>query len=275
MWGLLAILVFETGVWGIPPSIADQSELLTSLNRYVPARVSIGILLALLLAAAAIGPSTLRTWRDSILEWWHADARRIERQEAEIKQLRSDKAALQDRLIAYESAGAAELVANVDEPGPVPIPEDAPYVIERPKYQDSHGPIVCIVPFNGTEPAATIEVQGAENEYDVAVSYRVESVAGQYSAVAWTITLETRVQVLDDSGEPITSVGIDKADTKIDDDGSWQHAVTGHSTLIGLPKGVYALRVVDYLTTTLGSRYEARRDYRDMRLRVTRKATRR
>jgi hypothetical protein len=51
-------------------------------------------------------------------------------------------------------------------------------------------------------------------------------------------------------------------------DGSWQHTVSGRSTVVGLPEGVYGLKVVDY-TEMYGYRGNPRREYRNMRLTVT------
>jgi hypothetical protein len=267
---LVAFLVWETTVAGIPASLVTQYTVLKS----IPAGlwpVFAMIALAAFFGALALGPDLIQKWTKTASDWRHASSRRIEQLEADNKQLRADKTALQDRVAAYESAGVAKLVANVPNPGPVFIPEDEPYLIDRPEYIGGQGPFVCIVPFNHAEPATTIDVENKDDEFDVVVSYEVESVADHYSATAWTINLETRVQVLDDNGEPITSARIDKGETKIDDDGSWQHTVTGRSALVGLAKGKYDLRVVDYFTTTLGHRHKPQREYRNMRMRVTRR----
>ena len=104
MGAVLAILVLENGMFGIPQSLASQWALLASLNQLVPARVTVGVALSLFLGVAVIGPATLRSWHRAIADWYHRDQREIARLDEENGRLRQDKRDLEARVKVLESA---------------------------------------------------------------------------------------------------------------------------------------------------------------------------
>ena len=75
---LLTVALVETGIWGIPEALAEEVSLLEWLNTYGLIRLIVALVLALFLAGATIGPTTLSTWRRSFLDWYHSSARQIE-----------------------------------------------------------------------------------------------------------------------------------------------------------------------------------------------------
>lgn len=164
---------------------------------------------------------------------------------------------------------------NKVTPGPVEIPEDEPYVIERPKYANTGGTVVCLAPFNDLEPILTIYAENPKDVYEVVVNYEVESRTDNYSDGIWKMDIEARLWVVDERGNTVTKPGFytDTIDVSEGDGGQergfWRHTVSGNCAFSGL-EGTYGLKAVDY-TTMRGMRGHARRTYRNMRLRVTRR----
>lgn len=140
-----------------------------------------------------------------------------------------------------------------------------------------------------SDPAATIEVQDANEDILVSVSYKVRG-DGWTNPVsgAWGTDMHTFVQVLDEQGKPARNLYMHLAHIYIAEDGSWRHEATGGGHLLGLPKGVYGLNVIDLADVRFDFRHtntdmypalkdvdtsklvdlraDTRREYSDMRL---------
>lgn len=171
---------------------------------------------------------------------------------------------------SYEASDTPAVVVDEYNPGPVSIPEDEPYVLKRPKYIGVGGHVICLAPYNDRDAATTVEIKDAKDAYDVVVSYEVQSVTDEYSDAFYTMSMEARVWIVDEDGEVIKNLDLYRGTIDVtQEDGSWQHAVSGRCTFIGL-EGVYNLKVVDY-TEMHGYRGNPHRTYRNMRLRVTRR----
>lgn len=161
----------------------------------------------------------------------------------------------------------SRVVARIENLGPVSIPEDEPYIIDPPKYRDYGWPIICVAPYNDHDVATTVEIENPESEHDIVVSYEVQSVTDEFSAAFYTMSLEARVWVMDGGGKRVKNLDFYRGTIDVSQDGSWEHAISGRCTFVGLPKGIYGLKIVDY-TAMDGYRGHPRREYRHMRLRV-------
>jgi hypothetical protein len=167
-------------------------------------------------------------------------------------------------------SGPPGVVARAENPGPVSISEGEPYVIDPPKYPTHGYPVTCLAPYNDRDAATAVEIEGTQSEYDVVVSYDVRSVTDEFSAAHYTMSMEARIWVVGENGERVRNLDCYRGRIDVAKDGSWQHAVSGRSAFVGLPKGVYSLYVVDS-TAMDGWRGYPQREYRDMYLRVTRR----
>lgn len=181
-----------------------------------------------------------------------------------------------DIVVGGEQTEHKDAIANEYNPGPVSIPEDKPYVADHPRYIGSDVPIICLVPYKTHEtvnsrfddPATTIKVESAEDAYLVVVGYEVLSVAEDHSANSSMLPIKVRVQVIDEGTKVVMSLDVYGGEISVDPRGAWRHVVSGNATLSGLPEGVYGLNVLDYVTG-FDHRENARREYSNMRLRVT------
>lgn len=166
---------------------------------------------------------------------------------------------LRDKLRAYADDGKPKVLARVENKGPVSVEEWAPSEIDTDDERDA----VCVVlykPYDTasayfSDPAAIVEVQDASDDILVSVSYKVRG-DGWTSPVsgAWGTDMHTFVQVLDEEGKPARSLYMDLVYIRIAEDGSWRHEATGGKHLLGLPKGVYGLNVIDLATVRLDFR---------------------
>lgn len=200
----------------------------------------------------------------AVLAIWLLSVANFERFES----LRIKNQALEEKVAGYQKSGAQEEIRRLYIPDSVPIPEDEPYVIEPPKYPGKGWPIICIAPYNNLEPAITVELKDAQDTYEVIVSYEVQSTTdpGQFSNVSGTMSIEARVWAIDEGGKIIRNLDFYRGTIDVTDDGSWQHAVSGRCTFVGL-EGTYGFKVVDY-TAMYGSRGSPRREYSNMHLSI-------
>ena len=129
-----------------------------------------------------------------------------------------------------------------------------------------------MAPYNDHDAATTVEIEDAQSEYDVVVSYDVRSTTDDSSAAHYAMRIEARVWLVDENGKKVGNQDFYRGTIDVAEDGSWQHAVSGRSTFVGLPKGVYSLYVVDS-TVMDGWRGHPQREYRNMRLTVRKLAS--
>ncbi len=188
----------------------------------------------------------------------------------EVEQERDD---FRENLKAYENGDKPKIVARAENPGPVSIEEWAPDTL-----QEGENDPVCVVPYKPYEtsstffddPAATIEVEDAENDYLVVVDYEVRAENQPHPEGRYPMQIDVGVRVLSDDGQAARDLGVHSGVVWVPEDGRWQHTVHGNEILSGLPEGVYGINVFDILDVPTDFRENARREYRDMRLRVTR-----
>jgi septal ring factor EnvC (AmiA/AmiB activator) len=100
---LLAFLVLQTGLWGIPENLAEEFAFLVFLNEHGYLRALVSVVFVALLVAAVIGPARLRQWRSSASDWLHASARQIQELEEKNTQLKQDKRFLEERVRTLEN----------------------------------------------------------------------------------------------------------------------------------------------------------------------------
>jgi hypothetical protein len=211
-----------------------------------------------------------------LFRYAHEDKLRVER---DLGETRVEKRKLEERLKAYEGRGGASLVTVVEK-GPVSIQEQPPYLLREHRESASIS-LVCLVPFKAyttareieNEPTATLTVEDAGDAYTVAVSYEVQATT-PYSMQRQVMDIETRVQVVGKDGGVVRDLSVYSGSGEFSgpEAGTWRRAVSGSSTLMGLPQGVYSLHVLDYVNM-VGARDNGQREYRNMRLRVSKMAT--
>lgn len=193
----------------------------------------------------------------------------------ELQEVAGTKKELEDKLAAYEDSGKPKVVAKVQRPGPVSINEGPPYVVNQ-ENEGSSVYLASLVPYKTyatlvdayNDPAAHLEVEDADDAYLVALSYEAQATT-ERSSQRKVMEIETRVRVLNEDGDMVRQLAIYTGSGELSEEGSWRHTVSGSSTLLGLPEGVYGLHVFDYVRM-VGSRDNGLREYRNMRLRVTR-----
>lgn len=166
---------------------------------------------------------------------------------------------LRDKLRAYENGGKPKVVARIENRGPVSVEEWAPSEIDT---NDARA-VVCVVPYKPydtasayfSDPAATIEVQDPNDDILVSVSYKVRG-DGWTNPVsgAWGTDMNTFVEVLDEEGKSARHLYMHLAHVNIAEDGSWRHEAAGGEHLLGVPKGVYGLNVIDFAEVRLDFR---------------------
>lgn len=179
---------------------------------------------------------------------------------------------LKEKLKAYEDSGKPKVLVRLENGGPVTTEEWAPDEIGRVPSE-----VVCVVPYKPydtvsaffDDPATTIKVEDVEDAYHIFVDYEVRGEIAPRGE-AWRTQIDAGVQVLSEDGEMVRGLHVYVGMAAVSEDGSWQHTVHGNGILSGLFEGVYGLNVLDYLEVPLDYRRDARREYRDMRLRVTR-----
>jgi hypothetical protein len=209
----------------------------------------------------------------------------------EYQRVQTSKEDLEERLAAYEGQGKPKVVARLENPGPVSIRQRTPEGIDWRGLD-----LVCAVPYRPYEtesaflhePAAKFPVEDIDEVFFVIVDYEVkgenahrpkededleesiEDIRGRPS-IPLPIRLQVAILVVGDDAKVAAELDIHEGDVEELGDGVWQHTVHANGILSGLSEGMYGLNVCDHLDAPLfDPPSNARREYRNMRLRVIR-----
>lgn len=262
--GLISLLLFVAGLGDLPASVSNQVAFVSSFGGEWILRI-VALLLGTLVALAAVGPARLKTWRLTLSEWWNRDAIQIKQLEADNKQLVSRNEALQDQLRVSEGRGESKIVIQLEEEGPV-----------NPYQYDSYG-VHCLIPYTPHDSPPTIEVEDKESVYLIAVSYMVKNDGDIRYQTESSFRVATRLELIDYYKIGVENEHEYRIKDKLICEGSgnvhknyrtgqylsWRYTVSCTSTLSGIPKGTYGLRIFDFAQAHGG------REYRNMSLVIT------
>lgn len=230
--------------------------------------------LSLVLAGVGLG-----TW-STFLPWWTPWAAFgillligfLRANYEELQELASDNKELEDELEGYKNSGTPKVVTRLDNPGPVSIEEWAPDVL-----QEGENDSVCVVPYKPygsvsaffDAPAFNIKVEDAEDVYLIVVDYEVRGENQPHPEGKYPMQTDVGARASSADGQTTRDLHVHMGVAWVPEDGSWKYAVHGNGILSGLPEGTYGLNVFDIVDVSANKR-DARREYRDMRLRITR-----
>jgi hypothetical protein len=181
-------------------------------------------------------------------------------------------------------------VVRLENTGPVLIRQWAPQEIDW-----HHRDIVCVVPYKPyrTEsaffdaPAVELPVGDTDDVFRVIVDYEVKGenvhrpdededleesireISGR-PPIQLPVNIEVAVLTIGENARVVRELHIHSSEVEELGGGSWQHVVHANEILSGLPEGHYGLNVCDYLDAPFDLTRNEQREYRNMRLRVTR-----
>jgi hypothetical protein len=208
----------------------------------------------------------------------------------EYQRLQASKEALEERLAVYEGRGKPKVVVRLENPGPVSLSQWAPQGI------DWHGrDVVCVVPYKPydtesaffKDPAAKLPVEDVDDVFLIVVDYEVNgenahrpeedeeleetlTEISERPPIKLPINIEVVVQTIGEDAKVVAELHIHSGEVEELGEGLWRHIVRDNGTLSGLPVGEYGINVCDYLDAPFDLTSNERREYRNMRLRVTR-----